>query len=403
MTFAEPTEIRFADLGKIQAGDTVRLKTTVTEQVVQSFADASGDYNPLHMDAGFARQTRFQRRVAHGMILAGYVSRMIGMQLPGPGALWTQQSFRWLAPVFIGDTVEIALTVAHRSVGASTVTLHVTATNQSGETVMEGDGTAMLLETRKEERVRALSERTAVITGGSRGIGAAIALEFGRAGASVGVLYRSRRSEAEQVCREVIAAGGRAVSVEADVADAVAVAGAAARIRQAFGRPIDVLINNAGLPVMPRAFLELAWSDFQSQLEVQVRGAFHCCQAIIPGMLEAGSGRIVNIGSTLTQEVPPLRWTAFAMAKAALKSLTRSLAVEFGPKGICVNLVSPGLTETESIAEMPERLRKVQAMQTPLRRLATPADIGRAVAFLCSEQGSFITGADIPVCGGTNM
>jgi 3-oxoacyl-[acyl-carrier protein] reductase len=120
-------------------------------------------------------------------------------------------------------------------------------------------------------------------------------------------------------------------------------------------------------------------------------------------MLEAQSGRIVNIGSIYAWNSPPANLTGYVIAKAALKAFTKSLAVELGPKGVRVNMVSPGMTETDLISDVPERLRKVQAMQTPLRRLATPDDVARAVAFLCSDAADFITGADIPVCGGVTL
>ena len=120
-------------------------------------------------------------------------------------------------------------------------------------------------------------------------------------------------------------------------------------------------------------------------------------------MCEQKSGRIVNIGSSFARNTPPANWSSFLVAKSALHALTRSLAVELGPQGIRVNMVSPGLLETERIEGLPERMQKVQAMQTPLRRLASPSDIAAVVTALCSDAGDFITGTDIPVCGGLQM
>jgi 3-oxoacyl-[acyl-carrier protein] reductase len=120
-------------------------------------------------------------------------------------------------------------------------------------------------------------------------------------------------------------------------------------------------------------------------------------------MVERKYGCIVNVGSIMTWQAPLAQWSAFTVAKAALKALTRSLAVELGPSGVRANMISPGTTETESTLAIPERLRKLQAMQTPLRRLASPEDIARTAAFLCSDAAQFITGADIPVCGGAAM
>ena len=191
--------------------------------------------------------------------------------------------------------------------------------------------------------------------------------------------------------------------MQVDTSDFASVQDALHSIEDSFGRTVDVLVNNAALPPIPRPFLELAWTEIERSLDTHVRSAVVCCQAVLPGMLRQRSGRIVNLGAAFTRTVPPPQWTAFVMAKAALISLTRSLAAEFGPQGITVNVVSPGITETESMAAIPDRLRKVQAMQTPLRRLARPEDIAGTVAFLCSEAADHITGIEIPVCGGATV
>lgn len=390
-------------IASIQPGETATLVKTIAAEDIEAFAGVSGDRNPLHVDAAFARQTRFQRPVAHGMLLGAYVSTLVGMHLPGPGALWTHQSFRWLAPLFAGDRVEITLRVTQVSAGAGTMTIEVSAVNQHGKKVMEGDGGVMILTQQEKKMEPSLSERVVLVSGGSRGIGAATAAAFAQAGACVGVNYLARADAAQEVVAAIQAAGGRAMAVRADVRSADEVGSAVELIASEFGKPVDVLINNASTPAVPRNFLELTWNDMQEMIDVQVRGAFHCTQAVLPKMLEKGSGVIVNIGSAITRTTPPAQWTAFAAAKAALTAMTRSLAVEYGPKGVRVNMVSPGTTETEAIAGIPERLRKVQAMQTPLRRLANPEDVARTVVFLCSEAGQYVTGADIPVSGGATI
>ncbi len=391
------------DFAEIQVGDTARLVKTIAPKDVEEFSSLSGDSNPLHLDPEFARRTSFQKPVVQGMLVASYVSSLIGTQLPGPGALWTRQSFRWPAPVFAGDTIEVTLRVTHKSTGTGTLTFEVIAMNQDGRKVLEGEGTVMLLEQRRRPGSRPFSGRVALVTGASRGIGAAIAVALGQAGARVAVNYRTRGDAAAVVVGAVQECGGSAIAVCADVADPDAVADAVDKVRAAFGAPVDVLVNNASIAFVPRPFVETGWSEAQHLIDVQVRGAWQCCRAVIPGMLEQKFGRIVNIGSTMAHHVPPAQWTVAVLAKAALKALTRSLAVEFGPHGILVNMVSPGMTETESIATVPERLRKVHAMQTPLRRLGTPEDIAQAVLFLCSDGAQYVTGADVPVCGGISM
>lgn len=400
---AASQELRTLEFGSIKVGDKASLTKTITETDVERFAAASGDYNPLHMEAEFARTTSFQQRVVHGMLVASYVSTLVGMHLPGPGALWTQQAFRWSAPVFIGDTLEVTLEVTHKSEGSRTVVLKVTATNQHGNTVMEGEGSAVLLDRKKSALDRAISDRVALVTAGSRGIGAATAKALAEAGAAVVVNYLDDSAEAHEVCHAIQAGGGRGLALRGDVSDPEAVERMVSQGAQHFGQAVDIVVNHADPGLTVRPFLDLSWAEIEQQIHAQVRGAFHCIKAALPGMLAQNSGRVVNIGSTQAWNAPPPQWTAFVMAKAALNALTRSLASELGASGIRVNMVSAGLTEGDSISVIPERLRKVHAMQTPLRRLATPEDVARAVVFLCSSGGDFITGADVPVCGGNVM
>jgi acyl dehydratase len=128
------------DFDRIQPGDRAVIVKRFGEAEVAAFAALSGDYNPLHMESEFAEKTRFGRRVVHGMLVASYVSTLVGMQLPGVGALWMQQSFRWRKPVFLGDTVEIVLEVTQKSPGARLLAIRVSASNQDGTAVMDGEG-----------------------------------------------------------------------------------------------------------------------------------------------------------------------------------------------------------------------------------------------------------------------
>jgi 3-oxoacyl-[acyl-carrier protein] reductase len=397
------SQIQTKDFAAIAVGDEARISKKILEEDLDAFAKLSGDYNPLHMDTEFAQRTSFQRRVAHGMLAASYVSTLVGTRLPGPGALWAQQNFRWRAPVFIGDELEITLRVTHKSEGARTLTIKISAVNQNGQVVMEGDGTVMVLEERKTTRDLPLAERVALVTGGSRGIGAAIARSLAQSGARVIINYFKNERAAAELQSQIENAGGNAIAVQADVIERDSIERLVDQARNHFGKPVDVLINNACGATPAKPFVETEWATIQAHLDTQIRGAFNCIQTVLPAMLEAQSGRIVNIGSIYAWNSPPANLTGYVIAKAALKAFTKSLAVELGPKGIRVNMVSPGMTETDLISDVPERLRKVQAMQTPLRRLATPDDVARAVVFLCSDAADFITGADIPVCGGVTL
>ncbi len=389
------------DFDLIKPGDIFSIHKSINNELVESFAALSGDYNPLHMDEDFAMQTSFRRRVVHGMLPASYVSTLIGTHFPG--ALWTQQDFRWKSPVFIGDDLDITLQITHKSTATRTLTFEVKAVNQRGVVVMEGKGAFMVLERQNSKSELPLSERLALVTGSSRGIGAAIALTLGSAGAKVIVNFKKSSTQAEEVCHTILKNHGQAIAIQADVTDNEAINSLFQTAKENFGKSVDILVNNAGGELLSRPFLEMTWADIEHHFNVHVRGAFNCCKTAIPGMIEGGGGCIINIGSIVTLNVPPVNLTGYVIAKSALKALTRSLAVEFGPRGIRVNMVSPGMTETDLIAHWSERLRKVQAMQTPLRRLSQPNDVAQTVLFLCSDKAKFITGVDIPVCGGILM
>lgn len=394
---------RFVDFDDIKQGDRVVISKRFTEDDVAAFAAVSGDYNPLHMEADFARRTHLGGRVVHGMLVASYVSNLIGMQLPGAGALWMQQNFRWRHPVFLGDTLEVALEVIHKSAGSRILSIRITAMNQSKTNVMDGEGTVSVPEVRRVKTPAAMQQRVAFVSGASRGIGAALAAELARAGVSVIVNYHRNAKAAEELCHSIVTAGGAAITACADVTRGDEVARAVGLAGDAFGKPADILIHCAGGEVTLRPFLDTAWEDVQQMLDVQLKGAFNCAKAVAPGMVERQCGCIVNIGSIITWQAPPAQWSAYLMAKAALKAFTQALAAELGPSGVRVNMISPGATETGSATLASERLRKLQAMQTPLRRLASPEDIAQTALFLCSDASRFITGADVPVCGGAAM
>jgi 3-oxoacyl-[acyl-carrier protein] reductase len=394
----------FPVFGALKVGERAALKRRFTAEAVAAFANLSGDSNPLHVDEAFANRTRFKRRVAHGMLSAAYVSSLIGTQLPGAGALWFQQEFNFPSPIFIGDEVEFVVRIEHISEATRTLMISVQATNQHGNVVMKGQGRVMMLEESTGPSGQETSvARVALVTGASRGIGAAIAAALGRAGVSVAVNYLRSEEKAREVVRSIKRAGGNAMAVEADVADIAAVRRMVESTSAALGGPIEILVNNASGPTTQTPVLDAEWADLESHLSVQVRGAFNCIKVVAPGMVERTHGYIVNIGSTSSWGVPPSNWSGYVMAKAALAALTRSVAVELGPKGIRVNMVSPGMTETDLIADVPDRMRKVIAMQTPLRRLATPGDVAEVVAMLCGPAGAFIHGAELPVCGGGVM
>lgn len=390
---------RFQDIKK---GDRAEVEHVITAADLDAFAGLTGDTNALHMDEAFAARTGFQKRVVHGMLTASFISTVIGTKLPGPGSLWYEQQLRFLAPVRIGERIVVQAEVSHKSPATRIITLVTDVYGEGGRKVIEGQAKVKVLE--PEEKKMAQADQTSgpvIITGASRGIGAAIALALAQAGRPVVVNYRADEAGAEAVVERITAEGGRALAVRADLADDDAVAQLAEAARQAFG-PLAGVVNNASPPADSVPWADLTWDRVQAMLDVQVRGAFNLCRAVTDDLIQTG-GAMVNITSAYADCVPPTGLTAYVLAKAALVSLTRSLAVELGPKGVRVNAVAPGMTETDFIANVPEKAKMLAKMQTPLRRLGSPEDVAGTVAYLFSPAGRHVTGQTIRVCGGSVM
>jgi len=396
----------FADFDAINVGDTRTLVREIGEADVRRFVEMTGDDNPLHVDRAFAETTSFRDVVVHGMLGASFISTVIGTQLPGPGALWVSQSLEFLSPVRLGDTLTVACVVTAKHPRERLLEVATTIVNQAGVKVLAGAGKVKVLERRAEVPAAAEPERhrVALVTGGGGGIGRAICERLARDGMDVVVAYRGRADRAEAVVQAIQAMDGpvRAVAIQADLAGADAAETLARRAAQALG-PIDVLVNNASPAIGAKPFEELAWADIQAQLDVQVKAAFLLAKACLPAMLACGAGRIINITSQVAEGAPTPTWTAYAMAKAALAAMSRALAAEVGPGGVTVNCVAPGMTETGLIGDIPEKAQLIAARQTPMRRLATPADVASAVAHLASPDAGFITGHTLSVNGGTVM
>lgn len=240
-------------------------------------------------------------------------------------------------------------------------------------------------------------EKTAIVTGASRGIGAAAALALAAQGCRVAVCCRTRRDSAESVAARIRAAGGTAAVFCADVSDEAAVRTMFAQVEQTLG-PADILVNNAGV-AQQKLFTDITAAEWDAMFGVCVKGAFHCCQAALPHMIRQKWGRIINI-SSMWGQVGASCEVAYSTAKAGVIGLTKALAKELGPSGITVNCVAPGVIDTEMNGNLPQDIKDELAEETPLERLGTPEDVAQAVWFLASSAGDFFTGQVLAPNGG---
>jgi 3-oxoacyl-[acyl-carrier protein] reductase len=390
-------------LDTINVGDEAEIVHTISEADVDAFSRLTGDDNPLHMDEAFAASTSFQKRVVHGMLTASFISTIIGTRLPGPGAMWFEQTTQFLSPVRIGERIRVRARVRHKSVAQRIVVLETVVFGDDGRKVIEGEAKVKIIQQETQAPQPSSAARKAVIiSGAGRGIGAAIARQLAGAGHPVLINYLRDDEQANRVKRQIESQGGAAMVYKADVADEAEVRRMTQLAIETYGG-LSGVVNNACGAILPHEFLELAWADVQRHLEVQLRGAFNLAQAALPNLLEQKGGVIVNIASVYADAVPPVKIIPYVAAKSALVGLSKSLAAEFGPQGIRVNTVSPGMTRSDFISNVPEKTKLATKMQTPLRRLAEVEDVAGTVRFLFSDAASFISGQNIRVCGGAVM
>jgi 3-oxoacyl-[acyl-carrier protein] reductase len=245
-----------------------------------------------------------------------------------------------------------------------------------------------------------LQGRKAVVTGASRGIGRAIALALAREGADVAINYMASEARAQEVVAEIQALGRQALAVRADVSDYPDTFRMAQDVLAAFGH-VDILVNNAGIN-SDKTFVKMDHASWRKVLAINLDGVFNCTKVFIDSMLKQGYGRIVNITSIIGQ-IGNFGQANYAASKAGVTAMTKSLAKELAAKGITVNAVAPGFIETEMVNAIPERVRQRLLDQVPLRRFGKVEEVARAVVYLVSSDGDYITGEELSMNGGLLM
>ncbi|MCR5758278.1 MAG: 3-oxoacyl-[acyl-carrier-protein] reductase [Selenomonas sp.] len=245
-----------------------------------------------------------------------------------------------------------------------------------------------------------LDGKVALVTGASRGIGRAIALKLAAEGAKVAINYAGNTAKAEEVKAEIEKNGGKAILVQADVADAAAVETMVNTVVEQFGQ-IDILVNNAGI-TRDGLLMRMKDEDFDAVINTNLKGVFYCTKLVSKLMMKKRSGRIINMASVVGL-MGNAGQTNYAAAKAGVIGFSKSVAKELAARGITVNMVAPGFIDTDMTAAMTDKAKEMTLTGIPLNRMGTPEDVANAVAFLVSDNASYITGQVINVDGGMVM
>ncbi len=246
-----------------------------------------------------------------------------------------------------------------------------------------------------------LKDKVILVTGASRGIGAAIAAALADHGATVIINYLHNKETAAQILETIRRNEGSGMIYQADVRDKAQVDAMVGSILQTYGK-IDVLVNNANISFPVKPFTELTWNDIESKILGEMRALYQCSQAVLKDMIKRRQGRLIFISSGLSRR-PGYGFSAHAAAKSAVDGIAKVMALELGGQGITVNVVGPGLTLTDAVAHQPSEGLRLAAEANPLKRIGQPGDIAGAVVFLASNLAEYITGEYIPVNGGSFM
>ena len=248
---------------------------------------------------------------------------------------------------------------------------------------------------------RSLEGKVALITGASRGIGAAAAKRLAQSGASIVINYVKSRDQALDVLKAVESERASGMVWQADVTERAQVERMAKAVEENFGA-IDILVNNAFFPFEIAPMLQLSWKGFEEALVKELAALHNAVQVFAPGMIEKKNGKIIVVSTRLAQQPLP-KMGAYAAAKAALESMANTLAIELGASGVSVNIVTPAFTLTEASTVMPETYKEKARLARPLLKHLYPEDIAGAIAFLASDESDMVTGANILITGGGHL
>jgi len=380
-------------------GEIASLKHEVRLSDVEKFVELSGDDNKLHVNKEFAKLTSFNKPVVHGMIGVSFISTLIGTKIPGDGALWYKQSVEFLKPVRIGDIIDVSIEIIGINKKARSLELRTDIKNQHKQIVTTGISEVKVIDI-KEETIEPIMKETpiALVIGATGGIGSQTCIELAKSGFDLAVHYYSNKEEALSIQKSIEKLNRKAMIVQCNVTDLQGLLEIKYNIERTLGKVTNVI--NCSTTATPNIkFGDIDWGKFIEHYNVNVQGAFNLVKTFMPSMIERKNGNFIFITTQYTNS-PKSELSYYISSKSALEGLVRSLAVEYGPFSVRFNLVSPGMTQTELISDVPEKTKLLSAMNTPLRKLANAFDVANAICFLASEKSNYITGETIRVNGG---
>lgn len=392
---------------EINVGDYAEMRHTITANDIEKFVELTGDDNRLHVDVEYASKTMFKRPVAHGMLGVSFISTLIGTKLPGDGALWFSQSLEFLLPVRVGDEITVSARVIKKIARDRVLELQTDIYNNNRQKVTSGIAKVKVVEILPAVVAAGavssgkIERKVALILGATGGIGAATALKFVENAYDVILHYNVNLTKARNLKHELEKLGAKVVTVQGDIREPETIQKLYESSRR-FSLHINAIVNAAtiGLPTVD--WEDLEWDMMQKLIDINIRCSFLLAKRFLSMMKHESSACFVFV-STQSVESPTPNWMHYITAKSALVGMAKSMAIDFAKWGVRVNIVSPGMTETDLIADVPQKARLLIEAKCPRHRLAQPIDVANAIYFLASKEADYLTGETIRVNGGMVM
>ncbi len=380
---------------RFTVGKNYTISFNVDKNLIEGFSNFSQDFNPIHTNIDAARRFGYPKPVAHGAILLSKISYLIGMKIPGAGAIWLSQKIEWSHPVFLDDHIKINVKVKSFSVATRILELYTTAFNQNGKEVMNGQA-KVKVGTELTKKFLQQKPKKALLTGGSGAIGSAICERLAKSGYDLFVIHRKENKNTSVIKKKIEKYNVKCKLVELDLNDPMN------KWNEKINNigPIDVFVHCASSDLNLSKVENVNVKELRKQMRVSCESAIEIVNILSPEMMKRKFGRLIFIGTSALKDPPQTGWSSYLISKHALWGYVKNLAIELGSHGITANMISPSLTISNFTENVSHRAKEVEAMKNPTRRLVVPEDISETIGYICSDQASFVNGQNIFLTGG---
>ena len=387
----------------IKIGQSATIKHEITIEDIKKFVDLTGDDNKLHIDKDYASNTDFKIPVVHGMLGASFISTVIGTKLPGDGALWYSQSLEFLRPVRVGDTLLVTASVISKNEKAHSIELKTDIHNQYNQLVTTGSAKVKIVDQILINPISKTTEnqKVVIVLGSTGGIGYSTAINLAQNGFDLILHYHNNKDRAIKLQNIIQQFGRKCCIIKADLLKESSIIEMTQNISRS-NSFITGFVNCSTTKIPNIKFKDLEWKYMQEHFDINIKSSFILLKELLPLMEGKNYGKIVFL-TTQAIETPNSEWLHYITAKSSLNGFTKALAIELSSKGIRLNMVSPSLTDTELVSDIPNRVKMLIEAKTPLKKLCTIDDIANCITFLMLPKSDFITGETIRVNGGQVM